>query len=51
MKKVINILLMAAMAAGTLAGCGGKSSESGNTANADWDCIHFKGWNGNPLDH
>ena len=28
MKKVINILLMAAMAAGTLAGCGGKSSES-----------------------
>ena len=35
MKKVINILLMAAMAAGTLAGCGGKSSESGNTANAD----------------
>ncbi|WP_373264062.1 carbohydrate ABC transporter substrate-binding protein [Hungatella hathewayi] len=35
MKKVISILLMAAMAAGTLAGCGGKSSESGNTINAD----------------
>lgn len=34
-KKVVSILLMAAMTAGTLAGCGGKGSDSGAAGNVD----------------
>ena len=60
-KKLISILLMAAVAAGSLAGCGKSTDQGSGTTNTEgkviniycgrWNGDHIKRWNRNSLDH